>query len=70
MKIIASMTSWPKRICNVATVLKSLLNQKIKPDLIELNLSLLEFPNKESDYQRNHALRLIGSRIILVSLKN
>ena len=46
-KIIVSLTSWTKRIYNVATVINSLLNQEIKPDLIELNLSILEFPNKE-----------------------
>ena len=43
------MTSWPKRIKNVSTVINSLLNQNIKPDLIELNLSIEEFPNKEKD---------------------
>ena len=49
LKIIVSMTSWPKRIKNVSTVINSLLNQNIKPDLIELNLSIEEFPNKEKD---------------------
>ena len=43
------MTSWPKRINNVSVVLISLINQIKKPDLIELNLSLEEFPNKEKD---------------------
>ena len=43
------MTSWPKRIKNVATVINSLLNQNIEPDLIELNLCIIEFPNKEKD---------------------
>ena len=47
-KIIISLTSWPKRIFNVATVINSLLNQEIIPDLIELNLCILEFPNKEN----------------------
>ena len=42
------MTSWPKRIKNVFHVLKTLVNQEIKPDLIEINLSLIEFPNKEN----------------------
>jgi len=49
LKIIVSMTSWPKRINNVATVINSLLNQNIEPDLIELNLCIIEFPNKEKD---------------------
>ena len=47
--IIVSMTSWPKRICNVAAVVKSLLNQEVKPDIIQINLSEDEFKNKELD---------------------
>ena len=43
------MTSWPKRIKNVSRVINSLLNQNIQPDLIELNLCIIEFPNKEND---------------------
>lgn len=48
-RIIISMTSWPKRIGNVKTVLDSLLKQTVKADLIELNLSIQEFPNKENN---------------------
>ena len=48
-KIIVSMTSWPKRINNVPTVLNSFINQDTPPDLIELNLCEAEFPNKEND---------------------
>lgn len=44
--IIVSLTSWPKRICNVATVLKSILNQSVRPNIIQINLSLDEFPEK------------------------
>lgn len=47
--IIVSLTSWPKRIGNVATVVKSLLNQDIQPDIIQINLSKDEFKNKELD---------------------
>lgn len=47
MKIIISMTSWPKRINNVKTVIESLLDQELQANIIELNLSLDEFPNKE-----------------------
>ena len=43
------MTSWPKRINNVPTVINSLLNQTIEPDLIELNLCIKQFPNKEKN---------------------
>ncbi len=45
-KIIVSMTSWPKRIQNVATVTSSLLDQDIRPDIIQINLSREEFPNE------------------------
>lgn len=50
MKIIVSMTSWPKRICNVAAVVKSLLDQEVEPDIIQINLSEDEFKNKELDF--------------------
>lgn len=43
------MTSWPKRINNVSKVIYSILNQTVKPDNVELNLSLEEFPNREDD---------------------
>ena len=46
--IIVSMTSWTKRIGNVATVVQSLLNQDIKPDIIQINLSREEFPHSSS----------------------
>lgn len=45
-KIIVSMTSWPKRIGNVATVVQSLLNQDVHPDIIQINLSRNEFPHE------------------------
>lgn len=48
-RIIVSMTSWEKRIDNVSHVVYSLLNQTIKPDSIEINLSIKEFSNKEKD---------------------
>ena len=47
--IIVSLTSWTKRICNVKTVVSSLLDQETMPDKIEINLSVVEFPNKEQD---------------------
>lgn len=48
-RIIVSMTSWKKRIENVSHVVFSLLNQTVKSDSIEVNLSTEEFPNKEND---------------------
>lgn len=48
-RIIISITSWVKRINNCKDVIISFLNQSLKPDLIYLNLSIEEFPNKEND---------------------
>ena len=52
-EIIVSLTSWIKRIQNTATTIKSLLDQTLKPNLIELNLSLVEFPEKEKNLPRD-----------------
>lgn len=46
-QIIVSLTSWPKRISNVATVVKSILDQDVHPDIIQINLSIDEFPKYE-----------------------
>ena len=46
-KIIVTLTSWEKRINNVQNVIKCMLNQTMKPLHIELNLSIVEFTNKE-----------------------
>lgn len=48
-RIVVSLTSWKKRINNVCTVVKSIFNNKIKPDMVVLNLSTDEFPNKEAE---------------------
>lgn len=48
-RIIISLTSWPKRVSNIKTTISSLMNQTLKPDLIELNLSKDEFTNMEQD---------------------
>ena len=71
-KIIVSLTSWPKRIFNVATVLNSLLKQEIKPDLIELNLCIVEFPNKEKNLPNDLNLLLKTNKNIEINwvLKN
>ena len=66
-KIIVSLTSWPKRIFNVATVINSLLNKKINPDLIELNLSILEFPNKEKNLPNDLNLLIKKNKIIEIN---
>jgi len=66
--VIISMTSWKKRIGNVAAVIDSIIKNTVKPDKIVLNLSLLEFPNKEQDlprnlqsYINNHTIEIIWS---------
>ena len=57
------MTSWPKRIKNVPTVINSLLNQTIEPDLIELNLCIKEFANKEKDLPKDLNILLLKKNI-------
>lgn len=47
--VIISMTSWKKRISNVSSVVESIRKNSVLPDQIILNLSMSEFPNKESD---------------------
>ena len=48
-KVIISMTSYPKRITNVAYCIFNALKQTAKPDEIHLWLSKTEFPNLEKD---------------------
>ncbi len=62
MKIIVSMTSWPKRICNVAAVVKSLLDQEVEPDIIQINLSEDEFENKELDFPEDLKMLLAENK--------
>lgn len=47
--VIASMTSWKKRIINVPKVIESIFSGEIVPNELIVNLSEEEFPNKESD---------------------
>lgn len=48
-KIVASIASWPPRINYVADCVKSLLDQTMPLDEININLSEVEFPKKEAD---------------------
>ena len=49
-RVIVSMTSYPKRICNVGKAIFLLLTQQTrKPDEIHLWLAEPEFPNREKD---------------------
>ena len=52
MRIIVSLTTWLKRIDTVYKTIDCMLNQTLKPDSIELNLSIEEFPNKEKDFSK------------------
>ena len=52
-KVVVTMTSWTKRIGNCYQVVKSILNNTMKPDMVYLNLSIAEFPNKEQDLPRD-----------------
>lgn len=59
--IIVTMTSWKKRINEVLKTIKSCNDQTVVPDKIYLNLSVEEFPGKNTDipsgiveYEKNH----------------
>ena len=55
------MTSWSKRIGNCVKVIQSILDNTVKPDIVFLNLSLEEFPNRLKDLPRD---------LVELSLKN
>ena len=65
-KIVVSIASWPPRIKYVADCVKSLLDQSVKPDAIELNLSRVEFPNGIDDLP-DGLLQLIADRKLNVN---
>jgi len=52
-QIIITMTSWEKRINNVISVLKNIMNNTELPAKIVINLALEEFPNKENSLPAN-----------------
>ena len=49
VKLIASLTTFPDRINSVATTIKTIMNQTVKADEINLYLAIEQFPNKEND---------------------
>lgn len=49
MNIIVSFTSWTKRIGQAKATVDSIINQTRKPDRIELNLDVENFPNGFQD---------------------
>ena len=44
--VIVSLTSWPKRIINLPVVLDCIWKQTVQPNVVILNLSEEEFPNR------------------------
>ena len=52
-KIIVTLTSFKLRINQVIFVIENILTFSIKPDIIYLNLSIKEFPNKEKDLPKD-----------------
>ena len=48
VKLIASLTTFPDRINAVATTIKTIMNQTVKADEINLYLAVEQFPNKEN----------------------
>ena len=51
--IVITMTSWKKRINNCFDIVKMIMKNTIKPDMLYLNLSDDEFKNKENDLPAN-----------------
>lgn len=49
MKILVSLTTWSKRINSCKPTLDSIINQTVKPDEIEINLSYEQFPHGMAD---------------------
>lgn len=60
-KVVVTMTSWSKRIGNCVKVIQSVLDNTVKPDIVFLNLSLEEFPNRLKDLPKD---------LVELSLKN
>lgn len=69
-KIIVSMTSYPKRIMNVAKCAFALSMQTVRPDEIHLWLAKTEFSNKEKDLPKDLQLLCDSGYVILHWLDN
>ena len=65
-KLVATMTSWEKRISNCYQVINNILQSTLQPDIIYLNLSSDEFLNLTSDLPNDLAqLCMTNSKIKL-----
>ena len=49
MRVIASMTTWKKRVHQAHITIQSILNQSVVPDIIEINVDYENFPNGMND---------------------
>ena len=68
-KVIASLTSWTKRISTVHLAIQTILNQTRRPDLTVLYLAKEEFPRREKDLPRE-LLNLRSDRFEIRWTKN
>ncbi len=68
-KIIASLTSWTKRISTAHLAIQTILNQTRRPDLTVLYLATEEFPRREDDLPRE-LLNLRSERFEIRWTKN
>ena len=68
-KIIASLTSWTKRIGTAHLAIQTILNQTRRPDLTVLYLATEEFPRRENDLPRE-LLALCSDRFEIRWTKN
>lgn len=68
--VVCSIASWPPRIKYVLACIRSLLNQTVKPDLIMLNCSKLEFPNGIDDFPKELQDLIATEKTIIVTFED
>lgn len=64
-KIVVSIASWPPRIGYVANCVKSLLDQTMPVDEINVNLSAVEFPNRMKDLPADLQLLATDAKVCI-----
>ena len=52
-KVVVTMTMATKRIGQCAKVIETVVNNTRQPDAVYLNLSVVEFPNRESNLPKD-----------------
>lgn len=63
--IRVTMASWPPRINYVERSVRSLLDQSVVPDSIEINLSRVEFPNEMDDLPEGLRNLVDGVKVVV-----